>query len=59
LLWIKQGWVIEQWDVEGAYLNADLHHTVYVKDKTADGKEEVWKLNKALNKLDTIGEKPL
>jgi hypothetical protein len=55
LLRIKQGWVIEQWDVEGAYLNADLHHTIYVKDKTADGKEKVWKLNKALYGLKQAG----
>jgi hypothetical protein len=58
---IKQGWIIEQWDVEGAYLNPDVHHTIYVKDKTTDGKEEVWKPTKpymVLNKLDTRGVKP-
>jgi hypothetical protein len=27
LIGIKKGWVFEQWDVEGAYLNADLPKT--------------------------------
>jgi hypothetical protein len=39
---------IEQRDVEAAYLNAPLHHTVYVEDQQADGSRQVWRLHKAL-----------
>jgi len=43
-----RGWEVRQWDVVAAYLQALLHHDVYVSDINEDGEIEYWKLNKAL-----------
>ena len=48
-------WVIRQWDVVAAYLQALLHHDVYVSDVNKDGETEYWKLNKALYGLKQAG----
>jgi hypothetical protein len=55
LLALREGWVMEQWDVEGAFLNADLHHDIYVQDTTPDGRKKTWKLRKALYGLKQAG----
>ena len=48
-------WDIRQWDVIAAYLQAELHHDVYVSDIDEDGNIEYWKLNKALYGLKQAG----
>jgi len=50
-----RGWEIRQWDVVAAYLQALLHHDVYVSDINEDGEIEYWKLNKALYGLKQAG----
>ena len=52
---LYKGWKIRQWDVIAAYLQADLHHDVYVSDITETGEIEYWKLNKALYGLKQAG----
>ena len=47
---IRYKWIVRQWDVVAAYLNAPLTHEVYVKD----GKE-CWRLHKALYGLKQAG----
>lgn len=48
---------IRQWDVRAAYLQALLHHEVYVKDLNEKGETEYWKLHKALYGLKQAGHK--
>ena len=55
LLALKEGWVMQQWDVEGAFLNAKLHHDIYVQDIQPNGQIETWKLKKALYGLKQAG----
>ena len=45
---LYRNWEIRQWDVIAAYLQAQLHHDVYISDVHAEGEVECWKLNKAL-----------
>jgi hypothetical protein len=40
---LRDGWLVEQWDIEAAFLNAPLKHKIYVRDG-----DEIWELNKAL-----------
>lgn len=47
LLAIKDGWVVEQWDVEAAFLNAELKHELYVQDPSIT-RERAWRLRKGL-----------
>jgi hypothetical protein len=56
LLALYDQWEIEQWDIEAAYLNAPLHHTVYVEDQQADGSRQVWRLHKVLYGLKQAGK---
>ena len=44
---IQNNWIVRQWDVKAAYLNAPLTHDVYVKDINENGETEYWKLHKA------------
>jgi len=48
-------WAICQWDIIAAYLQALLHHDVYVSDINEQGEIEYWKLNKALYGLKQAG----
>jgi len=50
-----RGWEIRQWDVVATYLQALLHHDVYVSDINEDEEIEYWKLNKALYRLKQAG----
>jgi len=52
---LHRGWAICQWDVVAAYLQASLHHDVYVSDINEQGEVEYWKLNKALYGLKQAG----
>jgi len=52
---LNRGWKIRQWDVVAAYLQAELHHDVYVSDVNEDGEIDYWKLNKALYGLKQLG----
>lgn len=45
---LYKGWAIRQWDVVAAYLQANLHHDVYISDVNENGEMEYWRLNKAL-----------
>lgn len=45
---IYRTWEIRQCDVIAAYLQAELHHDVYISDVNEEGEIEYWKLNKAL-----------
>ena len=47
---IQNNWLVKQWDVVAAYLNAPLTHEVYVKDGN-----ECWRLHKALYGLKQAG----
>jgi hypothetical protein len=40
---LRDGWLVEQWDIEAAFLNAPLKHKIYVRDG-----DEIWELNKTL-----------
>ena len=48
-------WEVRQWDVIAAYLQAQLHHDVYISDINEEGEVEYWKLNKALYGLKQAG----
>jgi len=37
LIALHRGWEIRQWDVVAAYLQAELHHDVYISDVNEDG----------------------
>jgi len=37
---LYRGWAIRQWDVVAAYLQAELHHDVYVSDVNEKGETE-------------------
>jgi len=52
---LHRGWVIRQWDVVAAYLQATLDYDVYVSDINEQGEVEYWKLNKALYGLKQAG----
>ena len=52
---IQNNWIVRQWDVKAAYLNAPLTHEVYVKDINENGETECWKLHKALYGLKQAG----
>ena len=52
---LHRGWAIRQWDVVAAYLQATLHHDVYVSDINEQSEVEYWKLNKALYRLKQVG----
>ena len=52
---LYKGWANRQWDVVGAYLQANLHHDVYVSDINEEEKPEYWKLNKVLHGLKQAG----
>jgi len=52
---LYRDWEIRQWDVVAAYLQADLHHKVYVSNVNEKGEIEYWKLNKALYGLKQAG----
>jgi len=45
---LHRGWAIHQWDVVAAYLQAPLHHDVYISDINKQEEVEYWKLNNAL-----------
>ena len=45
---LYRGWAIRQWHMVVAYLQANLHHDVYISDINEEEKPEYWKLNKAL-----------
>jgi hypothetical protein len=32
-LMLRDGWLVEQWDIEPAFLNAPLKHKIYVRDE--------------------------
>lgn len=51
---MHKGWSI-RWDVVTAYLQALLHHDVYISDINENGETEYWKLNKALYRLKQAG----
>jgi len=51
------GWKVRQWDVVAAYLQAPLHHQVYVSDINENGDTEYWLLHKALYRLKQAGHK--
>ena len=48
---LHRNWAIRQWDVVAAYLQALLHHNVYISDINENGETEYWKLHKALYRL--------
>ena len=48
---LQNQWLVLQWDVEGAFLNADIEHDLYVTDEGG----EVWQLKKALYGLKQAG----
>ena len=52
---LYRAWEIRQWDVIAAYLQAQLHHDVYISDINEEGEVEYWKLNKALYGLKQAG----
>jgi len=52
---LHKKWAIRQWDIVAAYLQALLHHDVYVSDINEKGEVEYWKLNKALYGLKQAG----
>ena len=52
---LHRNWAIRQWDVVAAYLQAELHHDIYVSDVNEEGLVEYWKLNKALYGLKQAG----
>jgi hypothetical protein len=52
---LYRGWAIRQWDIVPAYLQAPLHHNVYISDINENGEIEYWKLNKALYGLKQAG----
>ena len=52
---IHHEWMVMQWDVKAAYLQANLRHEIYVKDLTESGETEYWKLHKALYGLKQAG----
>ena len=52
---LHREWDILQWDVIAAYLQAELHHDVYVSDVNEDGELQYWKLNKTLYGLKQAG----
>jgi len=52
---LHRGWAICQWDVVAAYLQASLHHDVYISDTNEQGEVEYWKLNKVLYRVKTSG----
>ena len=52
---LHQSWILKQWDVVAAYLQAELHHDVYISDINKEGQVEYWKLNKALYGLKQAG----
>ena len=52
---LYKNWEIRQWDVIAAYLQATLHHDVYINDSNEEGEIEYWKLNKALYGLKQAG----
>jgi len=52
---LHKKWTIRQWDVVAAYLQALLHHDVYISDINEKGEVEYWKLNKALYGLKQAG----
>ncbi|MBC8079188.1 MAG: DDE-type integrase/transposase/recombinase, partial [Gorillibacterium sp.] len=52
---MAKGWRFRQWDVVGAYLQADLRHNIYVTDIDEHGNIEFWKLHKALYGLKQAG----
>lgn len=54
ILAMHKGWSI-RWDVVTAYLQALLHHDVYISDINENGETEYWKLNKALYRLKQAG----
>jgi len=49
------GWKVRQWDVVAAYLQAPLHHQVYVSDINEKGETGYWLLHKALYGLKQAG----
>jgi len=55
VLAMQKDWSIRQWDVVAAYLQALLHHDVYISDVNENGETEFWKLNKALYGLKQAG----
>lgn len=55
LVAFHRGWEVQQWDFVAAYLQAELKHTVYIKDKDENGKDEYWRLYKALYGLKQAG----
>lgn len=52
---LYRGWEIRQWDVVAAYLQANLHHDIYISDTNEEGEIEYWKLHKALYGLKQAG----
>ena len=52
---LHRQWDILQWDVIAAYLQAELHHDVYVSDVNEDGELQYWKLNKTLYGIKQAG----
>ena len=55
VLAVQNKWVIHQWDVKAAYLQAPLTHEVYVQDINEKGETEYWRLHKALYGLKQAG----
>jgi len=57
VLTLYQNWVIRQWDVVAASLQADLHYDINVSDINEKEEIEYWKLNKALHELKQAGHR--
>ena len=52
---LHRNWAIRQWDVVAAYLQALLHHDVYISDINENRETKYWKLHKALYELKQAG----
>ena len=52
---LHNNWAIRQWDVVAVYLQAYLHHDVYISNINEQGQTEYWKLGKALYGLEQAG----
>ena len=45
---LYRGWVVKQWHVMAACLEAELHHYVYISEVNKEAEITYWKLHKAV-----------